>query len=132
MSSDTSDGGAPLYSPAEPPKETQPWSSMRLAAVKARENSHSGAAEAVAARPAEVAAASLDEGQEVTKPETPAGRNGLGTLNVASSSSLSKTAAAIKEDHQVSILQSAGSNPDSLLHRSACTGPSPGAATCHG
>lgn len=102
MSSDTSDGGAPLYSPAEPPKVTQSWSSMRLAAAKAREDDRSGAAETVTAHPAGVSAATLSQDKETNEFETRDSPDDLGSLNTASASSLPQTAAT-KNNCQVSI-----------------------------
>lgn len=102
MSSDTSDGGAPLYSPAEPPKEAQSWSSMRLAAVQAREHHRSGAAEITVSRLAEVPAPTLGQDQKVTKLETRTDPSDLGTLNTASNPSPPQIAAT-KDNCQVSI-----------------------------
>lgn len=99
MSSDTSDGGAPLHSPAD---AAPSWSSMRLAAVKAREDHRSGASETIAARPTGVSAATLGQDQGTNEPETRDSPNGLGSSNTASTSSLPQT--AVMKDHgQVSI-----------------------------
>ena len=112
MTSDTSDGGAPLHSPADPSKEAHSWSSIRLAAVQAREDPRSGAAktpntatastEIIAARPAGTSAATLGQDREVIKPEIRADPEDSDSWNASSDHSLSQTV-AVKDSYQVNI-----------------------------